>query len=579
MSTEVSPATAWSLAFLTQLVASGIQHLVLSPGSRSQALALAADALSQTGPTGLQVHVCVDERTAGFYGLGLAIHAGVPTVLLCTSGSAPAHYLPALLEAKHSGVPLIAVTADRPVELRGVGANQTTDQVGLFGVGVHASIDAPAPESNDRLFDGATGHASDLFRLALSGAKGGRPGPVHLNIAFREPLSSPISADAIYDAKQRNITTEAESRPSGKVREVRIDPQPGTVVLAGHRAGPEAEELARDLGAVLIAEVHSGARFGKNLVVAYRELLDEAGLEQSITRVVCVGRPTLSRQSQRLLSRQDVEHIVWQKDEPEASNLSGNALVADVIRVSRKAKSQETRDWVAPWVSASREYLEKKTACLEPPGPDIEALSSDNPFKKAQFAKKEMAVVRRQITRRDIANQVWAHTWPDDQLVLGSSRMIREFDSIVPGKKIPVWSNRGLSGIDGTVATSRGIAAGRAHAGSAGVTRVVLGDLAFLHDAGSLLLQESEKVESRIQIVVVSDGGGSLFDALEVRGTADRASFERVMFTPAQANLNSLADAYSWHFLQVVDYAGLLEALSQTTTRSLVQCVVDRKEP
>ncbi len=399
MTREFSPATAWSLAFLTQLVSSGIQHLVLSPGSRSQALALAADALSQTDPTSLQVHVCIDERTAGFYGLGLAIHTGVPTVLLCTSGSAPAHYLPALLEAKHSGVPLIAVTADRPVELRGVGANQTTDQVGLFGVGVHASIDAPAPETNDRLFDGATGQASDLFRLALSGAKGGRPGPVHLNIAFREPLSSPISADAIHEARQRNITTEAEFQPSGEVRKVRIDPQPGTVVLAGHRAGPEAEELARDLGAVLIAEVHSGARFGKNLVVAYRELLDEPGFEQSIGRVVCVGRPTLSRQSQRLLSRQDVEHIVWQRDEPEPSNLSRIALVVDVIHTSRKASPAETREWVGPWVSASRAHLADRAEYLEPPGPDIEALGPESNAQRAQFAEKEMAVVRRQVTR------------------------------------------------------------------------------------------------------------------------------------------------------------------------------------
>jgi len=496
--------------------------------------------------------------------------------LLCTSGSAPAHYLPALLEAKHSGVPLIAVTADRPAELRGVGANQTTDQVGLFGVGVHASIDAPAPEANDRLVDGAIGQASDLFRLALSGAKGGRAGPVHLNVAFREPLSSPLSADAIHEAKQRKITTEAEFRPSGRVREVRMDPQPGTVVLAGHRAGPEAEELARDLGAVLIAEVHSGARFGNNLVVAYRELLDEPSFEQSITRVICVGRPTLSRQSQQLLSRQDVEHIVWQRDEPEPSNLSGSALLVDVIRASRKASPAETREWVGPWVSASRAHLEDMTANLEPPAPDIEALGSDSQAEKANFAEKEMTVVRRQITRRDIANQVWAHTWPSDQLMLGSSRMIREFDRIVPGKKIPVWSNRGLSGIDGTIATSRGISAGRANSGLSGVTRLVLGDLALLHDAGSLLLQKFEQLSHQLQIVIVKDGGGSLFDSLEVAHTAEKSSYERVIFTPASADFESLAVAYGWRYRRVVDHGGLLEALAENSGQSVVECVVNR---
>jgi 2-succinyl-6-hydroxy-2,4-cyclohexadiene-1-carboxylate synthase len=190
-----------------------------------------------------------------------------------------------------------------------------------------------------------------------------------------------------------------------------------------------------------------------------------------------------------------------------------------------------------------------------------------------------MAVVRRQITRRDIANQAWAHTWPNDQLLLGSSRMIREFDSIVPGKKIPVWSNRGLSGIDGTIATSRGIAAGRAHAGLSGVTRVVLGDLAFLHDAGSLLLQTSEQRSQQLQIFVVTDGGGSLFDSLEVAHTADRPAYERVIFTPARAEVESLAAAYGWSYRRVVNHGDLLEALAEKSNQSVVECVVDRAGP
>jgi 2-succinyl-6-hydroxy-2,4-cyclohexadiene-1-carboxylate synthase len=190
-----------------------------------------------------------------------------------------------------------------------------------------------------------------------------------------------------------------------------------------------------------------------------------------------------------------------------------------------------------------------------------------------------MAVIRRKITRRDIANQVWAHTWPSDQLVLGSSRMIREFDSIVPGKKIPVWSNRGLSGIDGTVATSRGIAAGRALAGLSGVTRVVLGDLAFLHDAGALLLQKFEQRSQQLQIVIVTDGGGSLFDSLEVADTADKSAYERVIFTPARAEVESLAAAYGWIYRRVVDHGGLLEALAEKRNQSVVECVVDRAGP
>ncbi len=157
--------------------------------------------------------------------------------------------------------------------------------------------------------------------------------------------------------------------------------------------------------------------------------------------------------------------------------------------------------------------------------------------------------------------------------------MIREFDSIVPGKRVPVWSNRGLSGIDGTISTFRGIAAGRAHAGLSGVTRVVLGDVAFLHDAGSLLLQKFEQRGQQLQIVVVTDGGGSLFDSLEVANTAEASAYERVIFTPASADIHSLATAYGWSYRRVVDHGGLLEALADKSNQSVVECVVDRAGP
>ena len=576
MNGESSPATTWSIAFTTQLARSGVKHIVISPGSRSQALALAADALSRSNAIDLSVHVCIDERTAGFYGLGLAVDSGVPTALLCTSGSAPAHYLPALLEAKHSGIPLIALTADRPVELRGVGANQTTNQTGMFGSAVHASIDVEAPVDDEGLCQQARSYARDAVARSLSGAAEGRPGPVHLNIAFREPLSSPMATEALSSSDDAESDAEYSATRLAVPRTITLKPQPGTVVIAGHRAGPDAEQLARELGAVLIAEVHSGARFGQNLAGAYRQLLDSPPEGHQISRVVCVGRPTLSRQVERLISRDDIEQVVWQRDEPEPSNLSASAMVVDQITVSRMASESETRKWVAPWVTASRKYLEIDTERFDPPTPRVEdAASGDMPV-RAGFAQQEMALVRRPVTRRDIAREVWSHTWPTDQLVLGSSRMIREFDTVAPGKKISVWANRGLSGIDGTVATARGLASSRSLRGLPGVTRVVLGDLALLHDAGSFLLQESERMNSKLQIFVVVDGGGSLFDSLEVADSADRSSYERVIFTPSQADLGSLAAAYGWRYRKATDLAGLSEALADTGGQLLVECPVDR---
>ena len=579
MRSDVSPATTCSLAFVAELVRSGVQHLVLSPGSRSQALALAADAISHGEGSDFHVHVCIDERTAGFFGLGLAAQSRRPVALLCTSGSAPAHYLPALLEAKHSGIPLIALTADRPEELRGIGANQTTNQMGMFGHAVHTSVEVPAPSETKGLAEEARRYAREAVDRAQRGAERERSGPVHLNIAFREPLSSPISFEQAMLEMESFADIQRESVVAGPPRVVTLNPEPGTIVTAGHLAGPEAEQLAQDLGAVLIAEVHSGARFGKNLVVAYRELLEARPHCQEIKRVVCVGRPTLARQTQRLLSQTDIEQVVWQRGEPEPSNFSGTAQIVDEVRVSRLATDTEAREWVAPWVTASRAHLEEKSVVLEPPAPDVEALASDMPSDRARFAEKEMSVVRKSVTRRDIAREVWESTWPGDQLILGSSRMIREFDRVVPGKKIPVWSNRGLSGIDGTIATARGFASARFRSGLAGITRLVLGDLALLHDAGSLLLQESERENSRLQVLVVVDGGGSLFDSLEVGGTATPDAYERVIFTPSHADLESLATAYGWTYRKAHDLGGIIEALGDTSKQLLIECPVERAQP
>ena len=576
MTSGASPATTWSLAFIAELVDAGVQDIVVSPGSRSQALALAADALAQQQDPVVGTHVCIDERTAGFFGLGLAAQSGRPTALLCTSGSAPAHYLPALLEAKHSGIPVISLTADRPEELRGVGANQTTNQSGLFGEAVQASLDVPAPRDTDSLSEDARAHAREAVRLARVGGERGRPGPIHMNIAFREPLSSPIAPEQLGAVKHTVESVSHDLTPFEPPRVLTLNPEAGTAVIAGHLAGLEAERLARDLGAVLFAEVHSGARFGKNLVVAYRELLENPPERQKIKRVVCVGRPTLARQILTLMSQNDIEQVVWQRNEPEPSNLSGAAQIVDHVQVSRMATDTEARVWVSPWVYASRALLEEKTAGLEPPAPDVTALASESVSDRARFAEQETSVVRRAISRADIAREVWAHTWPNDQLILGSSRMIREFDDLVPGKKIPVWSNRGLSGIDGTIATARGFASGRSRAGLSGVTRVVLGDLALLHDAGSLLVQESERNSSRLQVVVVTDGGGSLFDSLEVAQSADPSSYERVIFTPAEADYESLAKAYGWSYRKAHNLGSLIEALADTSPLLLVECPVER---
>ncbi|WP_374946712.1 thiamine pyrophosphate-binding protein, partial [Agreia sp.] len=189
----MSPATDFSVALLTHLVARGLRHVVLTPGSRSQALALAAAALDRRGILSLTVRL--DERSAAFTALGLARESGLPAAIITTSGTAVGNLLPAVMEAHHSGVPLIVLSADRPAELRGTGANQTTWQPGIFGAFVRLDLDvdapsAPADEPVDEVL-GLSPDAESLAAQAMDASRGrdGMPGPVHLNLQFREPLS------------------------------------------------------------------------------------------------------------------------------------------------------------------------------------------------------------------------------------------------------------------------------------------------------------------------------------------------------------------------------------------------------
>jgi 2-succinyl-5-enolpyruvyl-6-hydroxy-3-cyclohexene-1-carboxylate synthase len=247
-----SPATDFSVALLGAFVRLGVRDIVLAPGSRSQGLALAAAELERTGDVRLQVRI--DERAAAFLALGLAVESGRPALVVTTSGTAVANLHPAVLEAHHSGVPLILLTADRPAELRGIRSNQTTNQPGMFGDAVRLMEDVAAPVGGAE----ETGEAAQLARAATAAALGTasrNPGPVQLNLAFRDPLSAAVSLEPILAEEVR--PDPGPTRPDP----VLLAPGRRTIVVAGHGAGPAAEKLAREGGWPLVAEVSSGSRF------------------------------------------------------------------------------------------------------------------------------------------------------------------------------------------------------------------------------------------------------------------------------------------------------------------------------
>jgi len=558
---EVAPSTRFAFSLLGGLIRHGVRDIVVAPGARSQALALAAEQLSRLGD--VRLHVRIDERAAGFLALGLSIETGVPTVVITTSGTAVSNLHPAVLEAHHSGVPLLILTADRPEELRGIASNQTTHQSDIFGVASRWSIDEPAPMPESDVDERGLALAIKAFSIATDAHA---PGPVHLNLAFREPLSSTVTPEqleillaatsAIAESTNVAVNTLAPRSTA------ELERGPRTIVIAGTGAGPEAEELAHQGGWPLIAEIASGARFGRNLIVGYRELLSQAELIDGLQRIVVFGHPTLSREVPALIgdAERGIETIVIRGQQPEVYNPGHNvARVLDGVSV---ADGKVDRAWLGAWLSASRTLVAEHEAAIleahpETRAPDVATARSETPASQRTFVKAELAAVRVTVTRDMLVDAVWRFSWPHNRLVLGASRLIRVADRWLPGKKIPVHANRGLAGIDGTIATGIGIAL----AATPALTRVLLGDLATLHDAGSMLFGRGEE-RPRIQVIVGNDGGGSIFDLLEVAQSASVESVERVLFTPHEVNFENLATAYGWHYVRVTNAGELERALT-----------------
>ena len=579
-----SPASEAAVELLADLISHGVRDVVIAPGSRSQALALAATGLARAGA--LRVHVRIDERVAGFTALGIARETGIAAAVICTSGTAAGNLLPAAMEAFHSGIPLLLLTADRPPELRGVGANQATIQPAIFGPFVRLTVDAPVPAASEspdgsdagrravgeRALRGQGGAGlptawAGLGARAMRAAQGlegdglaGVAGPVHLNLPAREPLSAALQTPAAA------LPGEAPAAPRA---EPTVLPRgPRTVVVAGADAGSDAEELAHAGGWPLIAEVVSGARFGRLIVHGYRELLRDPSLGGRIERVIVFGHPTLSREVGALLACTEVE-VLAVRGGGEPLNLSGHTTALAAVTVDAGGAD---REWLGAWMTASHAAM----VDLSAPAPDHDGLSSSDKIARLGAVRAELDAVRARVDREILVDAVWRATWPHDRLVFGSSRLVRVADQVLGGKKIPVHANRGLAGIDGTVATGIGIALASQAEGSPGVTRVLLGDLAFLHDVGALLLPADEPAP-RIQVIVGNDGGGTIFDGLEVAGTAPADDLDRVFYTPHGAKLREIADAYGWQFAQIGTRSALDQALtSPITGPQIIEVPLDR---
>lgn len=465
--------------------------------------------------------------------------------MLTTSGTAVGNLLPAVMEANHAEVPLVVLSADRPAELHGTGANQTTEQLDLFGEHVRFATSIPAGES-----------PSSAVRTALSAASGLLPGvpsgPVQLNVCFREPLV-PAGEWEPAAAGWEQPPTEGFAYRRPAVAALGGLPPRRTVVLAGHGAGPLAEAFAAAHGLPLLAEPSSNARFGSHAVGPYRLLLDGHPGE-AIERVVLFGRPTLSRPVTALLARPGVETALFHP-RPVAWFEEGRRrerLIADLDELSDFA-GRGAEGWLDTWLIAgatAQESVDRVLASAPLSGPRL-------------------------------AQLVWKNA--HGQLMLGSSNGIRDVDLAAPPPAEPgarVFANRGLSGIDGTVSAAAGL-----WLGNRVDTTLFLGDLTFLHDVGGLLLGTGE-AEPSLRIVVLNDSGGAIFGLLEhgrVGGDDEErpgaaAAVERLFGTPHKADLRALAAGFGVRHTMVRTTAEAASALAapRTGSREIIEARVDR---
>ena len=512
----MSPAnasTALATTLIDELARCGVRDVVVAPGSRSAALAFAAHAAQGM----VRLHTRIDERSAGFLALGIARTSKRPVAVVTTSGTAVANLHPAVLEASHAGVPLILLTADRPARLRGTNANQTTDQVRIFGAAVRAAADVPPghPGSGgaERRQVVAWRALAARFVATSAGRLGDRPGPVHLNLQFDEPLT-PRSGDGWGSALDGRPGDDPwlQPGPAPTARVEELDDGPRTVVLAGDDAGPPARVLAESAGWPLLAEPTSGSRTGANVIRAYRLLLANDALGNRIQRVLVFGHPTLSRPVTRLLGRDDVEVVV-------AAGKSGwtdPGLQASRVLQAALATGSPSLDWLEEWRTADADISKRLDALL---------------------AEQDG------LTPQEVAGAVSAAVPPGGLLFVGASNPVRDLDLMVApyavGDRRMVVGNRGLAGIDGSVSSAIGAALGRPHSTRA---LALLGDVTFLHDCNGLVLGPDED-RPDLTIVVVNDDGGSIFASLEQGGPGHEDSFERLFATPHHVDLASLCAA------------------------------------
>ena len=565
------PSTSLARAVVDGLLLAGVRHAVLAPGSRSAPLAYELQEADRAGL--LTVHVRVDERAAGFLALGLAKVTRVPAAVVTTSGTAVANLHPAVLEAHHGLVPLVVLSADRPPELRGVGANQTTVQPGIFGPVVRGEAELDPLEGTPAEWTGTVQEqvARSVGAATTADAARTPPGPVHLDLSFREPLVPDLAETAERPwSRQRASGAHHDPPPEGRATTslptMRLPER--TLVVIGDLPEPDQARRvgrwAQEQGLPVVAEPFGEQPLGTT-VMAHGPLLLGTGWFDAHPpeHLVVAGRVTLARPVRRALTAEPTR-VTYLSAGPRwlgpSFDVARTLDLETVLAAPALAPGPGRREWLRRWRTAAAAVSSAVSAeCSWGSGPAL---------------------------ARAVA-QALPH---GSRLVVGSSNAVRDLDLGVdwsavrgpeaepaagPGDRGPVRviANRGLAGIDGVVSTAAGVALA-----GGGATYALVGDLTFLHDVGALLIGPLER-RPDLTVVVVNDDGGGIFTTLEPGEPERAADFERIFGTPTGARIADLARAYSIGYARVTSAAELTAEVARVPEGlRVVEVPLDRGE-
>ena len=538
-------AAAYCATLVDEWAGCGLTDAVVAPGSRSTPMALALARAEE-----IRVHVVHDERSAAFMALGLAMASGRPAVSLCTSGTAAANFHPAVVEAHHAAVPMLVVTADRPPELQGVGAPQTIDQRDLYRSAVRWFCEPGPPDD-----DGAPWWR-DLARDAWVRTLGATPGPVHLNLAFREPLlgnatpaahppahaPAPGDVPASASAPIWGLIDEDVGRLSGALAGRR------GVIVAGARAARSDDDvtavlaLADTFGWPILADGPSGCRrTHRRVVTTFDPLLRHEPFAASHRPefVLRLGGLPASRVTNEWLARSEATQIGVDRYGlvPDPDRVLARSLTADVATVCHQLAAVTSRPappaWSSSWTAA-----------------EAAARSAIGTVLSAQTGATEPAA----------AVDVVALIPPGGALVASSSMPVRDLEWFAPARDdVRMLANRGANGIDGVTSTAVGVAL------SGTPTVLLIGDVAFLHDTNALLGLAARG--TTLVIVVVDNDGGGIFSFLPQATTLRRDRFEQLFGTPHGVDVVAVARAHGVPAERVSSRAGLQAAVAGAFTR------------